>query len=101
MSSKRFSFRDMTTGDCQRLVSIYNRITNKERTNQQWCHQWMMNHHSDTKYFTIVENESQTIIGGHGVLAFNLYSAKGSIVVGKTENSIIEPKYRGKIRTLR
>lgn len=97
MKNKRISFRRIIASDSDRLVHIYNNMTNKRRTNEKWNHQWITNSHAKTRYYTIVDNKSQTIVGGHGVLAYDLYSDDQDIIIGKTENTVIDPSFRGKI----
>ena len=97
MKNKRISFRKIIASDTGRLVHIYNNMTNKRRTNEKWNHQWIKNHHANTRYYTIFDNKSETIVGGHGVLAFDLYSNDQDIIIGKTENTVIDPSFRGKI----
>lgn len=97
MNPKRISFRKILLADCESLVQIYNIITSKQRNIDEWHHQWIDNINQYSQYYTIIDNNTDTIVGGHGVLAYDLYSNNRTILIGKTENTIIDPRFRGKI----
>ena len=86
----------MNHSDCPRLTDIYNKFTGKTRSTTLWKHQWLNNDQPSTKYYSIIENATTNVVGGHGIIAYDLYSGGRKYTIGKTENTIIDQFFRGK-----
>lgn len=79
--------------DADRFVRFHNRIHNDNRTAEQWIWEYETNH-PDHYVFTIMQ-DGDRIIGSQGMIPIHLNINGDRLLTGKSENSILDPEYRG------
>lgn len=81
-------------GDEQGIVELYNSITGRNRTLDQHRWEWLHTPEGQGHIWVITEGASK-IVGHHGLIPIRATYFGRSILLGKTENTIIHPKYKG------
>jgi hypothetical protein len=87
--------RTYEPGDEYGIVKLYNKITGRCRTNAQYRWEWLQTPHGAGSIWIIAESESGDIVGHHGLLPFHLDYFGKTFLLGKTENTVLHPKYSG------
>lgn len=78
--------------EIEALIQLHNSLLNDDRTPEQWKHNYL-GFIPESSIFTILKDK-KTIIGSQGMLPFSLMFDK-SVLTGKSENSLLDPQYRG------
>jgi len=87
--------RTYQAGDEYGIVKLYNKITGRCRTNAQYRWEWLQTPHGVGSIWIIAESESGAIVGHHGLIPIQLDYFGKPFLLGKTENTILHPKYSG------
>ncbi len=86
------SFKD---GDEGKIVGLYNKVTGRNRTVQQHQWEWLNSPIKRKSIWVIEDQNSNEIIGHHGLIPTQISFNGCAYVVGKTENTIIDPDLAG------
>ena len=87
--------RGYKTGDEYGIVSLYNKITGRCRTVEQHRWEWLETPQGIGSIWVITEPGSSKIIGHHGLIPIKADYFGKALLLGKTENTILHPKYLG------
>ncbi|MBC2694687.1 MAG: hypothetical protein HF982_05320 [Desulfobacteraceae bacterium] len=87
--------RDYKTGDEYGIVSLYNKITGCRRTVEQHRWEWLDTPQGIGSIWVITEFGSGEIVGHHGLIPIQMDYFGKTLLLGKTENTILHPKYLG------
>jgi len=87
--------RSYRAGDEYGIVKLYNKITGSCRTVEQHRWEWMETPQGTGSMWVITESESADIVGHHGLIPINADYFGQNLLLGKTENTILHPKYLG------
>jgi hypothetical protein len=87
--------RTYQAGDEDGIVKLYNQVTGRCRTNAQHRWEWLQTPHGIGSIWIIAESESGDIVGHHGLLPIHLDYFGKTYLLGKTENTILHPRYSG------
>jgi hypothetical protein len=82
-------------GDINGIVSLYNLVTGRSRTVEQHEWEWLYTPEGQGSIWVIEETESREIIGHHGLIPIRLVYLGKPVLAGKTENTILHPRYEG------
>ena len=77
------------------IVNLYNRITGRNRSIDQHRWEWLETPEGRGSIWVITEFDSRQIVGHHGLIPIKLNIFGKSFLMGKTENTILDPKYAG------
>lgn len=87
--------RRYQAGDEYGIVKLYNKITERCRTVEQHRWEWLETPQGIGSIWVITESESGEIVGHHGLIPIQLDYFGQTLLLGKTENTILHPKYLG------
>ena len=89
--------RRYQAGDEYGIVKLYNKITGRCRTAEQHRWQWLETPQGIGigSIWVITESESGEIVGHHGFIPTKADYFGRNLLLGKTENTILHPKYLG------
>ena len=93
MSSKT-KIREIRTADINEVISFHNDSTGDKRTPEHWIWEYKSNY-PDLSVFTVVEDEG-CIGGTQGMIPIYINVKGKRYLSGKSENSLLNPKYRGR-----
>lgn len=87
--------RSYRSGDEYGIVKLYNEITGSCRTVEQHRWEWMETPQGIGTMWVITESESGDIVGHHGLIPIHADYFGQNLLLGKTENTVLHPKYLG------
>ncbi len=87
--------RSYQAGDEYGIVKLYNKITGRCRTVEQHRWEWLDTPQGNGSIWVITESGSGEIVGHHGLIPIQLDYYGKTLLLGKTENTILHPKYLG------
>ncbi len=87
--------RSYKTGDEYGIVKLYNKITGRCRTVEQHRWEWLHTPEGAGSIWVITESGSGEIVGHHGLIPIKADYFGKTLLLGKTENTILEQKYLG------
>ena len=87
--------RSYKTGDEYGIVKLYNKITGRCRTVEQHRWEWLHTPEGTGSIWVITESKSGEIVGHHGLIPIRADYFGQTLLLGKTENTILHPKYLG------
>jgi hypothetical protein len=87
--------RNYQAKDDYGIVCLYNRITGSNRSVDQHRWEWLETPEGRGSIWVITESESGQIVGHHGLIPIKLNIFGKPFLMGKTENTILHPKYAG------
>jgi len=82
-------------GDEHGIVALYNLITGASRTVEQHLWEWLDVPSPAKSKIWVIEDETGEIVGHHGLIALPGICNDKPILLGKTENTILHPRYLG------
>ena len=82
-------------GDEYGIVKLYNKITGRCRTVEQHRWEWLNTPQGVGSIWVITESGTGEIVGHHGLIPMQLDYFGKTLLLGKTENTILHPKYLG------
>lgn len=94
-----YSYRTYSCGDEADINALYELITGRHRTKEQWAWQWLDAPGGTGEIWLIEADEGsgKKIIGHHGVMPIRFTFGEDDLLFGKTENTFVHPDYREKI----
>jgi hypothetical protein len=98
MSESRFFLRPTQANDAPALNALYRRLTGIERTIDQWRWEWIDCPEGPAPSWVIVDRASDAVVGHHGVVPIALRLGASPIIAARTENSMVEPSIRTRLR---
>lgn len=81
--------------DIDRAYELHNRYFGQSRSPDDWKHLYTGLH--PTKYVFSVAKDGDKIVGTQGIIPMNLEIKDGTILSGKSENTLVDKDYRGLI----
>lgn len=87
--------RGYQAGDENGIVKLYNKITGRYRTAEQHRWEWLDTPQGNGSIWVITESGSGEIVGHHGLIPIKADYFGRNLLLGKTENTILHPKYLG------
>jgi len=87
--------RNYQAGDEYGIIKLYNKITGRCRTVEQHRWEWLDTPQGNGSIWVITESGSGEIVGHHGLIPIQLNYFCKTLLLGKTENTILHPKYLG------
>ena len=87
--------RNYRAGDEYGIVSLYNLVTGRNRSVDQHRWEWLDTPEGRGRIWVITESDSGQIVGHHGLIPIKLDIFGKSFLMGKTENTVLHPKYSG------
>lgn len=93
-------FRKATSGDALSINQLYFKVTDRCRSINQYLWQWWSYPNPSSFSYVITELDSlskESIIGHHGIMVTKFYYDSKYYLVGKTENTMVDPDYRSVI----
>jgi hypothetical protein len=87
--------RTYQPGDEHGIVNLYNSITKRKRSVEQHRWEWLNTPEGVGSIWVIVERDSKSIVGHHGLIPIRMNCFGKVFLAGKTENTILHPKYMG------
>lgn len=100
MSAIHYSWRSYKKGDERAINILYERITGRTRTIEQWSWQWQQAPGGAGDIWLIEANHPDgrvELIGHHGIMPIRFNCGEQDLLFGKTENTMVLPEYREKI----
>ncbi len=85
--------REAEIRDIEGIVSFHNAIYGDRRTPEHWMWEYRGNYH-DSSVFVLISDNDQ-IIATQGMIPINIFFREQRILSGKSESTLINPKYRG------
>lgn len=95
----KFSSRRYEPGDETAINDLYRHVTGRCRSEAAWRWQWMENPAGSSEMWVIEieEHGASRIVGHHGVMPFRATIRGRSLLIGKTENTMVLPEVRHRI----
>ena len=87
--------RMFTENDKKELNDLYNLVANRRRTLDVFDWEWIKPPAGQGSMWLIIEEKNGKIIGHHGLIPIPSIYFGQSILLGKTENTVMHPAYRG------
>jgi len=87
--------RRYQVGDEYGIVKLYNKITGRCRTAEQHRWEWLETPQGIGSIWVITESVSGEIVGHHGLIPIQTDYFGQKLLLGKTENTFLHPKYLG------
>ena len=85
--------REATTLDMEGVAALHNEHYGHEKTSQHWIWEYQT-HHPALAVFTVMTDNGR-IVGTQGMIPIHLRSRGETFLSGKSESSLLDPKYRG------
>lgn len=82
-------------GDEHNIVSLYNQITGRSRTLAQHGWEWLATPEGAGSIWVIYEVDCGEVVGHHGLIPIRISYFGRGFLAGKTENTLLQPKYAG------
>lgn len=94
-----YSYRPYSAGDETEINALYELVTGRRRTKEQWAWQWLAAPAGVGEIWLIEADEGcgKKVIGHHGVMPLRFSLGVDDLLFGKTENTFVHPEYRDKI----
>ncbi len=90
---KMREIRSFDEKDIHNAISLHNKLWNDNRTIKQWIWEYKSNY-PNKFVFTVIEDDGN-IIGTQGMIPIYINIKNKKYLSGKSENSLLNPKYRG------
>ena len=87
--------RKYKPGDETQINALYKLLTGRERDVIQYSWEWLDNPYKKESIW-VIEEDSERIVGHHGLIPTPMNVLNKSVLAGKTENTMMHPEYRGK-----
>jgi len=92
--STKIKIREMTNADINKVISFHNIAYGDGRTPEQWIWEYKSNY-PDFFVFTVIEDDGR-IVGTQGMIPIYINIKGKRYLSGKSENTLLDTKYRGK-----
>lgn len=100
MSQIHYSWRRYRPGDEDAINALYRQVTGRLRSREQWAWQWQQAPAGKGDIFLIEATQPDgrvDLVGHHGIMPVRFTRGDGSLLFGKTENTMVLPEYRTRI----
>lgn len=97
---KELFSRRYAPGDEKGINSLYYKMTGRLRDSDKFAWQWLNGPDGPGSIWVIKESDSGETVGHHGLMAIQISYFGEPIVLGRTENCMMHPRYRGAGRYL-
>ncbi len=94
---KKYGSRTYQNGDAERLVRLYNAVTGRSRTLEEYQWEWLNTPQGQGSIWVIQHQSDEEVVGHHGLIPIQFMLFGQPILVGKTENTMIHPEHQGRI----
>lgn len=95
--SKLYGSRSYKSGDEIALINLYNLVTGRSRTLEEYSWEWLETTEGQGSIWIIEKKDDGQIVGHHGLIPIPFNYFGQSMVVGKTENTLIHPQHKGNV----
>ena len=85
--------REVLASDVEKIISFHNAAYGDDRRPEHWMWEYKENN-PDSFVFTIIKDEKQ-IIATQGMIPIYIYVRGRRLLSGKSESTLLHPKYRG------
>lgn len=92
----RYKLRKATNQDNDAINKLYNRITGRKRTLEEYKWEWLDNPAGESERWVIYEESTSEIVGHHGLIPIRFSAWGTTVLAGKTENTMVSPEHRNK-----
>lgn len=93
-----FTYRKFQLSDIDAINRLYQDVTGRHRTKDQFVWQWLSSPSGAGEIWLIHDESNESkLIGHHGVMPVRFTCKDLDLTFGKTENTMILPEYRPKI----
>jgi hypothetical protein len=82
-------------GDEVGINALYERLTGRRRERRHFAWEWLQQPTGEPLIWVIREEESGEIVGQHCLMPLELSWFGRRVLIGKTENTMMHPRYRG------
>lgn len=86
--------REVTPSDVEKAISLHNAAYGDKKKPEHWIWEYKGGY-PDSSVFTIIE-DGDLIIATQGMIPIYVYVRGKRVLSGKSENTLLHPKYRGK-----
>lgn len=94
---RKFIARAFSNGDETSIVSLYNKVTGASRTLEQHKWEWLDPPEGQGSMWVIETTDTRQIVGHHGLIPIRFSCFGLPVLAGKTENTMIDPKFKSKL----
>ncbi len=94
MALDEFEVRPTLESDVDELNALYQRVSGRVRTREQWAAEWLRSPLGPGRTWVIRERASERLVGHHGILAVPLLGPLGALRAARTENTMVAPEFR-------
>ena len=95
--NKAYGSRPYRSGDEAALVDLYSAVSGRSRTSEEYRWEWLQTPEGQGSMWVIENKDTGEVIGHHGLIPIPLSYFGERMLMGKTENTMIHPQYRGKV----
>lgn len=88
--------RETGPGDVDSLNRLYRRLAGIERSAGQYRWEWQEGPYGPAPSWVILDQDTGTIVGHHGVVPVPLWTGRGRLLAARTENTMLAPEARGR-----
>lgn len=92
-TSVDLEMREAATTDVEKIISFHNDAHKDNRKPEHWKWEYKGNY-PDSFVFTVIKDAGQ-IIATQGMIPYYIYVRGKRLLTGKSENTLLNPKYRG------
>jgi hypothetical protein len=93
-SKSEYSVRPSTPEDALALNALYQRVSGRVRSLEQWRWEWLATPNGRAPSWVIVESASGKIVGHHGLIELALRCGERTLRAARTDNTMVDPEYR-------
>lgn len=97
MSAPDFELRTTEESDVPALNALYQRLTSRARTPEQWRAEWRDGPFGPAPSWVIVERASSAVVGHHGLVPLELRLGERVLRAARTDNTMIDPEFRTRL----
>ena len=88
--------RKFAEKDKEELNELYNLVAGRSRTVEKFEWEWLATPEGWGSMWLLEDTDESKIIGHHGLIPIKFSYFGSPILTGKTENTVMHPRYRGK-----
>ena len=89
-----FQIKELDNSEINEVVSLHNFNYGDKRTPKQWIWEYK-SIYPDLFVFTVIKDKDR-VVGTQGMIPVYLHIKAKTYLTGKSENSLLDPKYRGR-----
>ncbi len=93
----RFLLRETTPDDSTALNLLYRKHTGIGRSHEEFLWEWFLGPYGPARSWVIIDRATHRIAAHHGVIRCSIWFNGHVIWAARTENSMVDPEYRGQV----